>query len=1131
MAEKSRFQVAKVDYVNEAMAPDEDDEDVPGTPTAVAAASMGGGGGPQCLVTSASTSPTELANYGTVYDTVNVKSLLHYTHEALPRVDHYRNVMSVHGHISRPTLDELHYSGRGSIAGLTQSKSFSEKIQGEVSTSGAVKFGWIQGVLVRCLLNIWGVMLFLRLSWVVGQAGIGLAIAIILLASAVTVLTTLSMSAICTNGEVRGGGTYYMISRSLGPEFGGAIGLIFSLANAVAVAMYVVGFAETVQAVLKRQDQLIVDGDMNDIRIISCATVVVLLCIALIGTEWESKAQVVLLVILLAAMVDFVVGSFFLPSTDLMAKGFVGYSGTLFMENLKPGFRDGETFFDVFSIFFPAATGILAGANISGDLKDPQKAIPRGTLLAIFITTLSYIAFAVIAGTTVLRDANGFPFNLTEAGVNFADIANCTMSEADKCEYGLMNYFQVMEMVSAYGPLVVAGVFAATLSSALASLVSAPKVFQALCNDKLFPYIHWFGKGFGKNNEPRRGYLLAFGISLACCAIGELNAIAPIISNFFLAAYCLINFSCFHASFTRMPGFRPAFRYYNLWVSLLGAILCLSVMFITNWPTALGTFAIILGLYIFIYNRKPDVNWGSSTQAQTYLDALNSVVKLNNVRDHIKNYRPQILVLTGNPADRLPLVDFAYLLTKKLSLMVCGDIRKPPVSYRSRNALMSKAYSCFEQRKVKAFYSVVVDNSFSKGVLSLIQLVGVGKLRPNVVLMGFKADWQTCPKQELQEYFDAIHHSFDSHMSLCILRLAEGIDFSKYSAEEMAAGATTSSDATSAGPAGTEGSLNRDASSTDTLPRHGSNSQLSQAGSSCDDDESSTPPQTPTTERTNRDSGLGTYRKNDSSPSACPNGDASAGGGAASKKSSGAGAAVIGHESVTVTFRRESSAPTVLQRWTRRTSSQALERSVPKNVLQSVNQFQRKQKKGSIDVWWLYDDGGLTMLIPYLLSTRSQFASCHLRVFALANKKYELDKEQRNMAALLSKFRIEYSDVTIIPDIVKPPQESTKEEFYKILNPWRRSSKDAESDQTPAPFVSESEILAVKEKTNRNLRLHELLRQYSTGASLIVMTLPMPRKGTCTAPMYMAWLEMLTKDMPPFLLVRGNQTSVLTFYS
>ncbi|KAG0418014.1 hypothetical protein HPB47_005188 [Ixodes persulcatus] len=213
-----------------------------------------------------------------------------------------------------------------SLLSKSTSKSFSEKIDKEVNLSPATKFGWIQGVLVRCLLNIWGVMLFLRLSWVVGQAGIGLAIAVILLASAVTMLTTLSMSAICTNGEVRGGGTYYMISRSLGPEFGGAIGLIFSLANAVAVAMYVVGFAETVQSVLTRKETLIVDGSMNDIRIISCATVIVLLCIALIGTEWESKAQIVLLIILLTAMVDFVVGSFFQPTEVQLAQGYTSWS-------------------------------------------------------------------------------------------------------------------------------------------------------------------------------------------------------------------------------------------------------------------------------------------------------------------------------------------------------------------------------------------------------------------------------------------------------------------------------------------------------------------------------------------------------------------------------------------------------------------------------------------------------------------------------------------------------------------------------------------------------------------------------------------------------------------------------------
>ncbi len=180
-------------------------------------------------------------------------------------------------------------------------------------------------------------------------------------------------------------------------------------------------------------------------------------------------------------------------------------------------------------------------------------------------------------------------------------ITNCSSG----CEYGLLHDFEIMKLVSLFSPLIYAGIFAATLSSALSSLVSAPKVFQALCKDKVFPYIEYFGKGFGKNNEPKRAYFLAFIIAFICCLIGELNSIAPIISNFFLAAYCLINFSCFHSSFANFPGFRPAFKYYSMWLSLLGSILCLTVMFVTHWSTALITFVIVLALYLWILYRKP----------------------------------------------------------------------------------------------------------------------------------------------------------------------------------------------------------------------------------------------------------------------------------------------------------------------------------------------------------------------------------------------------------------------------------------------------------------------------------------------------------------------------------------------
>ena len=346
---------------------------------------------------------------------------------------------------------------------------------------------------------------------------------------------------------------------------------------------------------------------------------------------------------------------------------FVNCVAKLLAENFKTDFRDGENFFSVFSVYFPAATGILAGANISGDLKDPQQSIPLGTLLAIFITTLAYVLVSFLSGALVLRDANGlhilhanasfdatidfirylrFPFPDHSFMWRFLSpphppltCRNCTIMPGNKCAYGLHNNNQIIEMISPFGPLIYAGIFAASLSSALASLVSAPKVFQALCKDKLFPYIEYFAAGHGKNNEPRRGYMLAFVVAIGCCIIGDLNLIAPIISNFFLAAYCLVNFSCFHASFAKSLGFRPSFRYYNLWVSMMGAVLCIVVMFMTNWPAALVTFLIIVALYLWVKHRKPDVNWGSSTQAQTYRSAIHSVYKLSLLPDHVKNYR------------------------------------------------------------------------------------------------------------------------------------------------------------------------------------------------------------------------------------------------------------------------------------------------------------------------------------------------------------------------------------------------------------------------------------------------------------------------------------------------------------
>ncbi|XP_060811351.1 bumetanide-sensitive sodium-(potassium)-chloride cotransporter [Bombus pascuorum] len=999
------------------------------------------------------------------------KSLRHMTREALPRLDNYRNIMSIQA-AHRPSLDELH---NPTLLNKDSGSHILPIAQVKSSISG-IKFGWIQGVLLRCLLNIWGVMLFLRLSWVVAQAGIGEAILLISITTAVTTITSLSMSAISTNGLIKGGGTYYMISRSLGPEFGGSIGLIFSLANAVACSMYVVGFCESMVDCLKANGICIVDCDNTDIRIIGCITIVLLLLIVMFGLEWEAKAQIGLLIILLLAIADFMIGTIVGPKDDQeRAKGFIGYNADLFKENFYSDYRYSEgmqhNFFSVLAIFFPAATGILAGANISGDLKDPQTAIPKGTLLAILLTTISYLFMALMVGGTVIRDASGDINDLwnifnssytalsslnatnetTESSIatlNTSEIVwsmygtkfNCT----GHCLYGSHNSFQVIELVSIFGPFIYAGCFAATLSSALASLVSAPKVFQALCLDKLYPGIGWFSGD--KDKEPIRGYFLTFIIAVGFILIGELNAIAPLISNFFLAAYTLVNFSTFHASLAKPIGWRPTFKYYNMWLSLAGAILCVSVMFLISWWTALITLFVVLALYLVVSYRKPDVNWGSTTQAQTYNNALNAVQQLDRVEEHVKNYRPQLLVLSGTPSTRSALIDFAHCITKNNSLFICGHIIESPISYKTRNSMTVNCTSWFRANKIKAFYSMVDGANFQDGTTSLLQAAGLGKMKPNILLMGYKQDWATCPRENLNMYFNVMHKALDMHIAVALLRISEGLDCSTV-----------------------VGDAEEQKKNVQTIPGNQSFSQLSQASSTS---------------------------------------DISIPGSPAPRRSK----VINEYPNPTVQSQRE---------------NQQNFLPVAKDTLSTVTKFQRKQKKGTIDVWWLYDDGGLTLLLPYIISTRRNWSNSKLRVFALANKNSELEYEQRNMASLLSKFRIDYSALNVIPDISKPAQDTTKNFFNTLI----ANFQETENTKTDDDIIKDSELTAMNEKTNRHLRLRELLLENSMEANLIVMTLPMPRKGAVSAPLYMAWLETLTRDMPPFLLVRGNHTSVLTFYS
>ncbi|NXO48030.1 S12A1 protein, partial [Aramus guarauna] len=1006
----------------------------------------------------------------------------HNTVDPVPKIDYYRNTGSISGNkLSRPSLLEIHEQLAKNIAvstGSVERVANGESTTGdetavskeEENKTGFVKFGWVKGVLVRCMLNIWGVMLFIRLSWIVGQAGIGLGIIVIGLSVVVTTLTGISMSAICTNGVVRGGGAYYLISRSLGPEFGGSIGLIFAFANAVAVAMYVVGFAETVVELLKESDTLMVD-ESNDIRIIGTITVVCLLGISVAGMEWEAKAQVILLVVLLVAIANFFIGTVIPTNNEKKARGFFNYQASIFAENFGPDFRSGEGFFSVFAIFFPAATGILAGANISGDLKDPQGAIPKGTMLAILITTVAYIGVAICAGkyrtsassSCVVRDATGNINDTVVPGMSCNGSSACSLGydfsrcASQPCDYGLMNNFQVMSMVSGFGPLITAGIFSATLSSALASLVSAPKVFQALCKDNVYKGLHFFAKGYGKNNEPIRGYVLTFVIAMAFILIAELNTIAPIISNFFLASYALINFSCFHASYAKSPGWRPAFRYYNMWVSLFGALLCCGVMFVINWWAALITYAIELFLYIYVTYKKPEVNWGSSTQALYYINALDSALALTTVEDHVKNFRPQCIALTGAPMIRPALLDITHTFTKNNGLCICCEVYTGPrkLCVKEMNSGMAKKQAWLTKNKRKAFYAAVAADSFREGVKSLLQASGLGRMKPNTLVIGFKKDWRNATATQVENYVGVIHDAFDFELGMIIVRISQGFDISqvlqvqeeleKLEQERLALEATIKESDFEEGKSGICGFFKK--ASTLNISKHDTKKE--------------------STINTIQSMHVGEFNQ---------------------------------------------------------------------KLLEASTQFKKKQGKGTIDIWWLFDDGGLTILIPYILTIRKKWKNCKLRIFT-GGKVNRIEEEKLVMASLLSKFRIKFADINIICDInIKPNKESWKF-FEEMIEPYRlhESCKDittAEKLKRETPWkITDAELEAFKEKSYRQVRLNELLQEHSRAANLIVLSLPVARKGVVSDYLYMAWLEILSKNLPPVLMVRGNHKNVLTFYS
>ncbi|EDX85062.1 Amino acid permease family [Synechococcus sp. PCC 7335] len=588
----------------------------------------------------------------------------------------------------------------------------------------AIGLGTFGGVFTPSILTILGVIMYLRFGWVVGQVGLYPTMAIVTIATSITFLTALSISAIATDQVVRAGGAYYMISRSLGIETGGAVGIPLYFAQALSVALYTIGFAESVKNVFPNVS----------IVVVALITTVLVTALALASADIAIKAQYVIMAAIALSLVAL----------------FFGHDVTVDPSDAVEAAKiERVGFWAVFAVFFPAVTGIMSGVNMSGDLKDPIRSIPRGTLAAVIVGYIIYMAI---------------PFVL--------------VSRTPTASNALLNpEMMVMKRIAIGGHLlidsIVLGVWGATLSSAIGSILGAPRILQALARDNILPRsLRWLGKGNGPTDDPRLGTLFTLGIVLAVVMMGSLDAIAPVLSMFFLTTYMVLNIAAGLEGFLQSPSFRPTFKVH--WsLSVLGAIGCIAVMFLIN-PVATIAALVIVGLiYFWLERRQIESTWGDVRQGIWMTVVRTALLNIDDNADP-KNWRPHLLVLSGAPSKRWYLIEMARALTHNRGLITVASIipsGSRSIAQQEKAEVVLREF--LDKRGVQAFAKIVTADDPFIGTKQLLETYGMGPLIPNTVLLGDSDDPDI---ESIERYCNTIRVCHGAKRNVVIYRDESGAD-------------------------------------------------------------------------------------------------------------------------------------------------------------------------------------------------------------------------------------------------------------------------------------------------------------------------------------------------------------------
>ncbi|KAM8782593.1 solute carrier family 12 member 6 isoform 2-T2 [Rhynchonycteris naso] len=1010
---------------------------------------------------------------------------------------------------TRPKVSSL-LNRMANYTNLTQGAKEHEEAEnipeGKKKPTKIPQMGTFMGVYLPCLQNIFGVILFLRLTWVVGTAGVLQALAIVLICCCCTLLTAISMSAIATNGVVPAGGSYFMISRALGPEFGGAVGLCFYLGTTFAAAMYILGAIEIFlvymvpQAAIFPSDDAKESAMLNNMRVYGTAFLVLMVLVVFIGVRYVNKFASLFLACVIVSILAIYAGAikssfappqfsvcmlgnrtlssrhidnvsecsktnevnnttvpsklwglfcnssqffnatcdeYFVHNNVTLIQGIPGLASGVIKENLwsnylpkgeiieKPSAKSSDVlgsydheyvFVDITTsftllvgIFFPSVTGIMAGSNRSGDLKDAQKSIPIGTILAILTTSFVYLSNVVLFGAciegVVLRD-------------KFGDAVKGNL---------------VVGTLSWPSPWVILiGSFFSTCGAGLQSLTGAPRLLQAIAKDNIIPFLRVFGHSKA-NGEPTWALLLTAAIAELGILIASLDLVAPILSMFFLMCYLFVNLACALQTLLRTPNWRPRFRYYHWALSFMGMSVCLALMFISSWYYAIVAMIIAGMIYKYIEYQGAEKEWGDGIRGLSLSAARFALLRLEEGPPHTKNWRPQLLVLLKLDEDlhvKHPrLLTFASQLKAGKGLTIVGSVIVGNFleNYGEALAAEQTIKHLMEAEKVKGFSQLVVAAKLKEGISHLIQSCGLGGMKHNTVVMGWPNGWrQSEDARAWKTFIGTVRVTTAAHLALLV---AKNISF------------------------------------------------------------------------------------------------------------------------------------------------------FPSNV----EQF----SEGHIDVWWIVHDGGMLMLLPFLLKQHKVWRKCSIRIFTVAQLEDNSIQMKKDLATFLYHLRIEAevevvemhdSDISAytyertlmmeqrsqmlrhmrlskterdreaqlvkdrnsmlrLTSIGSDEDEETETYQEKVHMTWTKDKYMASRGQKAKSMEGFQDLLNMRPDKSNVRRMHtavklnEVIVNKSHEAKLVLLNMPGPPRNPEGDENYMEFLEVLTEGLERVLLVRGGGSEVITIYS